>query len=88
LIDTVLAGTNRISTALLMCGLAMWLFLPLGWSTQLTLHAGLVFLMAMPVVRLVGAIGEELRAREWGYAALGVVIVLLLCSGALVALRS
>lgn len=77
---------NRISTVLLVFGLVMWLFLPFEWSTNLTLHAGLMFLMAAPVVRLIGAVGEELQAREWGYAALGIVVVVLLCAGVLVAL--
>jgi uncharacterized membrane protein len=85
--DTLLLGVNRVSTALLICGVAMWLFLPLAWSTNLVLHGGLMFLMAMPVVRLIGAIEEELRAREWGYVVLGIVVVLLLCGGVLVALR-
>lgn len=86
MIDAVLLRVSRISTVLLVCGLAMWLFLPFEWSANLTLHAGLMLLMAAPVVRLLAATGEEIRAGEWGYAALGMVVVLLLCGGALLAL--
>jgi uncharacterized membrane protein len=85
--EAVLLGANRISTGLLVCGLVMWLVLGFDWSATLTLHAGLMLLMAAPVVRLVGAIGEELRAGEWVYAALGIVVVVLLCAGVFVALR-
>jgi len=45
------------------------------------LTVGLLALMATPVARLLAAIAQETRAREWRFAALGLaVLALLACS--------
>lgn len=74
----------RLATTLLLAvGLALWLAGATDPAT-VTLNAGLIILMATPVVRLVWALLEEVRAREWRFVALGVVVLALLCVSLLI----
>ncbi|MGH9347142.1 MAG: DUF1634 domain-containing protein [Vicinamibacterales bacterium] len=70
-----------VTTVLLVGGLALTVAQPAGAIAKAALPAGLLLLMATPVARLVTAITQEARAREWAYAGLGVlVLALLACS--------
>lgn len=71
------------TTILLAVGLALWLAGATSPAT-VTLNTGLIILMATPVVRLVWALVEEVRAREWRFVALGVVVLVLLFGSLLV----
>ena len=72
------SGTSLI---LLVAGLVLWLREPGGDGTDLLLNAGLVLLMVTPVTRLLSALTEEIRARDWRFAALGFAVLALLgCS--------
>ncbi len=77
---------SLIVTLILMAGLLWWMILPAGHADVL-LMSGLLALMTMPISQLVGAIAEEVRAREWGFAAIGVGVLLLLSVSALLAFR-
>jgi uncharacterized membrane protein len=77
-IDAVLRASSIVTAIALTCGLAAWMVQPGGRGSDLVLNAGLLLLMAMPVVQLVSAIGEEIRAREWRFAIVGAAALLLL----------
>jgi hypothetical protein len=47
-------------------------------AAEVCLSGGLILLMATPVWRLLWALFEEIRAREWRFVALGVVVIGLL----------
>jgi uncharacterized membrane protein len=74
------------ATILLAAGLALWLAGATS-PAAITLNAGLLILMATPVVRLLWALVAEARAGEWRYVALGVVVVALLFGSYLVSRR-
>lgn len=68
-----------LSTAILSAGLVWLLVSPSSSAGQDFLDAGLVILMATPVVRVVLSIAEALRRRDWFWlwTTAAVVIVLL-----------
>ena len=73
-----------VSVALLTAGMLLWIVSPAGTLAEMMLNSGLVLLMATPVARLVAALVEEIRVREWRFAALGVVVLLLLCGSVVI----
>lgn len=79
--EAVVRVGSGVSLVLLVAGLVLWLREPLGERTELVLNTGLVLLMVTPVSRLLSALTEEIRARDWRFAALGfAVLALLACS--------
>jgi uncharacterized membrane protein len=79
--EAVLRVGSGVSLVLLVAGLLLWLREPLGERTELVLNTGLVLLMVTPVSRLLSAVTEEIRARDWRFAALGFAVLALLgCS--------
>jgi len=74
----LLAGVI-VSSALLASGLAMWLVRGETALAVGTLRAGLVALMATPMLRVVASFLEYLHLRDWFFAAMtfGVVLVLI-----------
>ena len=77
----VLGWGTAISATLLAIGLLLELSgATRGFAGSLT-GAGLVILMATPVVRVAASVGEDLLARDWLFAGLtGMVLVTLLAS--------
>ena len=74
----------RLATTLVLAvGLALRLA-GAGDTAWLVLQAGLVLLMATPVVRLLWALMAEVRAREWRFVALGVMVLVMLFGSYLV----
>ena len=85
--DTVVRAWSAASLGLLVIGMLLWLWAPLGDRTHVALGAGLVLLMTTPVLRVLSVLGDEVRARDWRFAALGMVVLLLLGGSVLLAFR-
>ena len=64
-----------ISAFLLAAGLMLWLRNPLGASTVWLLDAGLLALMATPILRVVVSFAEYLRMRDWFFAAMTMLVL-------------
>ncbi len=78
-----------ISTTLLAVGMIAWLATR-GEPTPFAMAAlsgGLGVLAAMPVARLILVIAEEIKARDWRFVTLGVLVLLLLTGSVAVSLR-
>lgn len=82
----VVRAASLVTTVALSAGLLWWVVEPAA-AASLLLSAGLLVLMATPVFQLIGAVAEEIRAREWGFAIAGLGVLLLLGVSAIVALR-
>ena len=85
--ETFLRAWSAASLGLLVLGMAMWLLAPLGERTDLALGAGLLLLMTTPVLKLISVLADEIRARDWRFALLGVVVLFLLGGSVMLALR-
>ena len=62
-----------IAAALLLCGLLLWMAGAPGGEPMM--HAGLLLLIATPIVRVVLALVDFLAARDWTFAALTAVVL-------------
>ena len=87
LFGRVLAGGTHTSTLLLAAGLTLILFEPRR-GPGLLLHAGLVLLMATPVLRVGVAVVAFVRRREWWFVLFTVLVLALIASGFIAALAS
>jgi uncharacterized membrane protein len=76
-----------LSAALLAAGLALWLTRPDATARRL-LVAGLLALMATPVLRVFVSLAECVRIRDWFFVATTLVVLVELTVTVLVALRS
>jgi predicted permease len=85
--ETVLRAWSTASIALLLVGMVLWFYAPHHTATSLVLDGGLVLLLATPVVKLVSVLADEIRAREWRFAGLGVAVLLLLAGSAMLAFQ-
>jgi uncharacterized membrane protein len=81
----VLRAGTTISTALLALGMAVTLGMPHARAGQQLLTGGLIILMMTPVAHLLVALADEIAAREWGFVAAGLAVLLLLCGSVVVA---
>jgi uncharacterized membrane protein len=54
-----------VSAVLLALGLVFWLWHPGAQTAGWLLNAGLVVLMATPIVRVIVSVAEYIRLREW-----------------------
>jgi uncharacterized membrane protein len=87
LLGTVLRLGALTSTALLACGLILQLSgIDRSLSGALT-AAGLVVLMATPVLRVVVSVGEYAVERDWTFLALTASVLVILLGSLLVALH-
>lgn len=82
--DLAIRAGTALTSILLALGLLLWLMAPEGALAKTLLDAGLFVLIATPVTRLVAALAEELRKREWRYVVLGAVVLFLLVGSYLV----
>lgn len=83
--DALLSVTSMAIAASLGAGVLLWM-MGAGRAADVAIDAGLAILMATPVVRLLSAIAQEWRARDWRFAGLGVITVLLLCTALIISL--
>jgi uncharacterized membrane protein len=85
--DTALRICTGCSMVLLVAGSLLWLASPVGDRTDIVLNTGLALLMATPVARLLSALLQEIRARDWRFAALGFAVLGLLACSVVLALE-
>jgi uncharacterized membrane protein len=75
-----------VSAALLAIGLGLWLSNPQSAMAVWLLNAGLITLMATPMMRVVVSFAEYVNMRQWFFAGVTVVVLLELTLTVLVAL--
>lgn len=75
-----------VSAALLTVGLALWLAQPDGVAAVWLLNAGLVVLMATPIMRVLVSFAEYVRIRDWFFVATTIVVLVELTVSLVVAL--
>jgi hypothetical protein len=85
--EVVLRAWSTASLLLLVIGMVLWLRAPLAERTDMALGAGLLLLVTTPVLKLVSVLIEEIRARDWRFALLGIAVLLLLGGSVMLALR-
>jgi uncharacterized membrane protein len=74
------------SAVLLALGLAAWLSDPHWFAAVWLLNAGLMVLMATPILRVVVSFAEYVSMRQWFFAAVTMVVLIELSVTVLVAL--
>ena len=74
------------SAVLLAAGLALWLSNPHSAAALWLLNAGLIVLMATPMMRVVVSFAEYVGMRQWFFAGVTIVVILELSLTVLVAL--
>lgn len=74
-----------VSAILLGAGLALWLRNPDGAAGLWLLNAGLLVLMATPMMRVVVSFAEYVNMRQWFFAAVTIVVLIELTVTVLVA---
>jgi uncharacterized membrane protein len=84
----LLIGGVIVSALLLAAGLALWLRDPGGASTVRLLDAGLIALMATPILRVVVSFAEYVRRRDWFFVAMTMLVLAELTLTVAVAFRS
>lgn len=82
----LLAGVLS-SSACLAVGLIMWMAGGYPVAANRVLAAGLIVLMATPILRVVVSLVEYLRMRDWLFAATTIVVLAVLMGAVAVALR-
>ncbi len=75
-----------ISATLLAVGLGMWLFNPHQPIALWLLNAGLIVLMATPIMRVVVSFAEYIAMRQWFFVGVTILVLLELSITILVAL--
>jgi uncharacterized membrane protein len=74
------------SAALLAIGLGLWLFNPQSPVALWLLNAGLLVLMATPIMRVVVSFAEYVGTRQWFFVGVTIVVLVELSVTVLVAL--
>lgn len=85
LLGRVLVGGVVLSAAVLGIGLIVQLT---GRDAHLLLRAGLIVLMATPILRVAVSLVEYLRMRDWFFATTAAAVLLVLLTSVLVAVRT
>jgi uncharacterized membrane protein len=81
----LVAGVT-ISAILLAIGLGMWLFDAHRSNALVLLNAGLIVLMATPILRVIVSFAEYIAMKQWFFAAVTILVLLELSVTVLVAL--
>jgi uncharacterized membrane protein len=84
----LLVGGVIVSAVLLAAGLALWLGDPDGAFAVRLLDAGLIALMATPILRVVVSFAEYVRLRDWFFVAMTMLVLAELTLTVAVAFRS
>jgi hypothetical protein len=82
----LLAGWTTASVVLSL-GLVLQIAAPAGHAAALFLSAGLMILMATPMLRIVVSLVEYVRMREWFFVMTTAIVFVELAVGVLFALR-
>ena len=82
----VLLGGVLSSSACLAVGLIVWMAGSYPIAANRMLAAGLIVLMATPILRVVVSLVEYVRMRDWWFAATTVVVLAVLMGAVAVAL--
>ncbi len=64
-----------LSAVLLAAGLFFWLWNPGALRTDWLLNAGLIALMATPIMRVIVSVAEYVRLRQWFFVAVTLVVL-------------
>lgn len=79
--------TGVSASAVLLCiGLGLWLASPDSHAARWLLNAGLVVLMATPILRVVVSVVEYVRIGDWFFVAITIVVLVELSVTVVVAL--
>lgn len=76
------------SATLLAFGLFFWMLNPAASRTDWLLNAGLIVLMATPIMRVVVSVAEYVRLRQWFFVAVTLVVLAELTVTVVVALTA
>lgn len=87
LLGRVLLAGVLSSSACLAVGLIVWMAGSHPAAANRALAAGLIILMATPILRVVVSLVEYLRMRDWWFAATTVVVLAVLMGAVAVAFR-
>jgi uncharacterized membrane protein len=82
----LLATGVIVSATLLAIGLALWLAHPQSTAAVWLLNAGLMVLMATPIMRVVVSVAEYVTTRQWFFAGVTIVVLVELSVTVLIAL--
>jgi len=82
----LVAGVT-ISAMLLAVGLVLWLFHPNQAASMWLLNAGLIALMATPIMRVIVSFAEYISLGQWFFAGVTVLVLAELTITVLVALK-
>jgi uncharacterized membrane protein len=88
LFGKVLVAGVLVSSVLLALGLLLWLAGYDGTWDRRILGAGLITLMATPVVRVIVSSVEYIRRRDWFFAATSLAVLVVLALTIAIAFRS
>jgi uncharacterized membrane protein len=77
-----------VSATLLALGLFFWLLNPAASRTDWLLNAGLIVLMATPIMRVIVSVAEYIRLRQWFFVVVTLIVLAELTITVTVALRS
>jgi len=75
-IGRMLVAGVTLSALLLAIGLVMWLFDPGYWNALWLLNAGLIVLMATPILRVIVSLAEYVGMRQWFFVAVTTLVLL------------
>jgi uncharacterized membrane protein len=64
-----------LSAVLLAAGLFFWLWIPGAGRTAWLLNAGLIVLMATPIMRVIVSVAEYVRLRQWFFVVVTLVVL-------------
>ena len=81
-----MAGVT-ISAILLAVGLGLWLFQPNQAAATWLLNAGLIVLMATPIMRVIVSFAEYVSLGQWFFAGVTILVLAELTITVLVALK-
>lgn len=76
-----------LSAAALVCGLMMFLWMPESPARSWFLNAGLIILMATPILRVIVSVVEYIKMRDWFFVVATVIVLLELSATMIYALR-
>jgi uncharacterized membrane protein len=88
LVGAVLRIGTLASTVILALGLAMALAMPSSTAGPVVIRAGLLVLLATPVARVVASVVDYTRDRDWLFAALTFLVLVIVLGSVLIGARS
>jgi uncharacterized membrane protein len=83
----VLFAGVLFAAASLVTGLALWMRSPDAASGSVLLTAGLITLMATPVLRILFSLGHYISVRDWPFAATAAAVLIILAASLVYAWR-